>query len=476
MPDVTRMGRRAAILLAIPLLGFALISAEKPQSQRLVWRDCHTTTTLARLQCATILVPLDWAHPHGPKIRLALNRLAALDPTHRIGVLITNPGGPGGSGVDDVARQAADPGPEFDIVHQRFDVIGLDPRGVGHSSPVRCPSPIRDPSVTATPDTETGYEQLVSANREAGLRCAQQTGPLVGHVGTASAARDIDAVRAALGEPRVSLLGRSYGTELFAKYIALFPHRVRSAVLDGALDHTRPTWQSAQDEAVATELELVRFANWCSVDRDCPLSGHNLMAEFDVLVAKADQHHLVVGGVPVDGRLVTKAVYELLCRREWLELARRLSAAFDPVSPNPGALVGNSLGADPEEPAYIAIGCQDFPAEVSGLRDLSDKVHKLTELAPHTWRYSEFWTWSTTCLGWPFPPTNPPGRQYVRNSPPVLVIDCGYDPATPIGWAVALAGQFDRGRLVTVDCDGHMASSHSASAGIQEAEFVTHAA
>jgi pimeloyl-ACP methyl ester carboxylesterase len=296
---------------------------------------------------------------------------------------------------------------------------------------------------------------------------------LIGHVGTDSAARDIDAVRAALGEPSVSLWGRSYGTELFAKYIALFPHRVRSAVLDGALDHTRSTWQSAQDEAAATELELVRFANWCSAGRECPLSGHDLMAEFDALVTKADQHQIVVGGLAVDGRLVTKAVYELLCRREWLELARRLSAAVDPVSPNPQALVGNTLGADPEEPAYIAVGCQDFPSELSGFRDLPNKVRKLTELAPHTWRYSEFWTWSTACLGWPFPPTNPPAPQYVRKSPPVLVIDCEYDPATPVGWAVALAGQFDQARLVTMDCDGHIASSHSESAYNQEAEFLS---
>jgi pimeloyl-ACP methyl ester carboxylesterase len=468
--------RRVVPVASAALAALAVLGADgHTQRHQIHWRDCHTRTTPERLQCATVRVLLNWTDPHGPTIELALNRLPALDPAHRIGVLITNPGGPGGSGVDDVAEEGAGPGPEFDILHERFDLIGLDPRGVGHSAPVRCPTPARDSSASAFPTTEADYNRLVKANRRAGEACASLTGPLIYHVDTVSAARDIDAVRADLGENQVSLLGGSYGTELFAVYASLFPGRTRAAVLDGAVDHTRPTWQSAQDEAAATEDEFARFADWCAGDPTCPLSRREALDGFEGLAERADRGGVQARGRSISGALATKAVYDLLYRRDqWLELARRLRAAVDPKKPDVDALLGPELAPDPEEAAYIAVGCHDFPSEITGLPDLVEKVRTLRRIAPRMWRYSEFWTWSTTCLGWPIPPVNPPAPSRVDDSPPILVIDCEHDPATPIAWAVSLASQFDKARLSIVDCDGHTAAPHSAAGRMIEAEFLTH--
>lgn len=326
--------------------------------------------------------------------------------------------------------------------------------------------------ITLDLGTERDYSRLMTANRQAGEYCAQQTGPLIAHVDTISAARDIDTVRVALGAATVSLLGGSYGTALFTEYIALFPNRVRGAVLDGAVDHTRSTWQSAQDEAAATEEAFTRFSRWCSHEPSCPLFGWDIMGSYESLLERADDNDIVVRGEAVDGRLITKAVYELLCRGEWTELARGLGAAFDPTFPNREELVGPHLATDPQEAAYISIGCHDFPSDITGFADLQEKVGSLKNLAPHTWRYSEFWTWSTTCLGWPISASNPPAPQYVPNPPPVQVIDCERDPATPFQWAIALAAQFARAHLLRVDCDGHTAAPHSAPGRQQEGTFL----
>ncbi|BBZ15276.1 alpha/beta hydrolase [Mycobacterium branderi] len=472
MAKLVRFLSRAAAVLTAAALCAVPISAEHASTPALAWRDCHTDKTSPRLQCATILVPLDWADPTSGAITLALNRIPAADPAHRIGVLITNPGGPGNSGVDDVAQEGAGPGPELDIVSQRFDIIGLDPRGVAHSTPVRCPSPIHDPGLNTFPDSEQTYALLVAANRRAGQQCSQRTGPLIGHVDTISAARDIDAVRVALGESTVSLLGESYGTELFSTYLALFGQRVRAAVLDGAVDHTRSTWQDAQDEAIATEEQFHRFTAWCTHEPTCPLGGVDIAGRFGDILARADESPRTVNGTRVDGRLITQAVYELLFRNDWPELARRLRLAFAPGEPNLIALAAGHLSPDPGEAANTAIGCHDLPSEISGLGDLQTKVRTLQQLAPLTWRYSETWAWSTSCLGWPIPSANPPAPQHIRNTSPVLVIDCTHDPATPIQWAVALAGQFERAHLVTVECDGHTAITHSAWARRHEAAFL----
>ncbi|WP_043262831.1 alpha/beta fold hydrolase [Streptomyces sp. CT34] len=467
---------RTLLAVVLVLAGTVIPADTPPPRSPLAWHDCHTDSTPARLECATVTVPLDWSRPTGQKIDLAVDRLPATDPAKRIGVLLTNPGGPGGSGVQDVATEGAGPGPEFDILHERFDVIGFDPRGVGSSTPIRCPVPLRSASVSSFPTKESGYRQLLDANRRAGTECARRTGPLIHHVDTVSAARDIEAIRIALGEKTVSLLGGSYGTELFSAYIALHPRQVRAAVLDGAVDHTRSTWQAAQDEAAATEDAFHRFAAWCAHRPSCALRGRDVAADFAALAARADRGAFIgPDGQKVDGAVITKAMYLRLYRRaEWPELARLLAKATA-ARPDIGPLTDVVLSGDPEEAANITVGCHDFPSEVKSLPDLRAKADRLRILAPLTWRYSEMWTWATTCLNWPVPAANPPAPQYVHGSPPVLVANGTHDPATPLSWARSLTAQFDHARLFVYDGDGHTVTPHSGYGRQKEAEHLVNA-
>jgi pimeloyl-ACP methyl ester carboxylesterase len=246
------------------------------------WQPCPDRPVA---QCGTMRVPLDWARPGKDKIILALARHPATDPAHRIGVLFVNPGGPGGSGVE-LATHA-------DLVFSaelvaRFDIVGVDPRGVAGSTPVTCQVPASPPGYTMFPRTLEQYRQMVAHNRELGRSCLAETGPLLGHVDTVSVARDHEAVRIGLGERSFNWLGLSYGTQIGINYAQLFPGRVRAMVFDGALDHSLPNGATAADEISATEDEFVRWADWCRSAPECALSGQDAAARYDEIVARAD--------------------------------------------------------------------------------------------------------------------------------------------------------------------------------------------
>ncbi|HEX8628470.1 MAG TPA: alpha/beta hydrolase [Catenuloplanes sp.] len=459
----------AAIVALIAVLGW--VSPAAADTDLLTWRDCHTDQTPARLQCATLTVPLDWSRPGGPTITLALNRLPATDPAHRLGPLLVNPGGPGGSGVDVVAQGGMYLGsPELRPLAARFDLIGFDPRGVGHSTPVRCPLPLVDPTVSPFPDTRAGYDALTRFNRRAGLACAEATGELIQHVDTRSAARDVEAIRVALGAPTISWLGVSYGTELGATYARLYPHRVRAMVLDGAVDHSVPTAAAVVAESRATDVALDRFAGWCAATPDCALHGRDVLADFDALTARADRGEIRAGSRPVTGVDLTEGTYQhLILRAAWPALARALAAA---TAGDASTLAGYPAAASPEYPAYRAIGCHDFAPRVTGHTDLRARAAAVRAVAPHTWRYSEFWSWTAGCAGWPVRAANPPRRERITGAPPILVVGNTYDPATPYAWATGLADRIAGSRLLTFDGDGHTALYNSACARSAEAAYL----
>ena len=198
-------------------------------TQRLDWTDCEGA------QCATLEVPVDYQNPQGDTIELALSRVPARKASKRIGSLVVNPGGPGGSGVD--YAKAAD----FIVgkkVRDAYDVVGFDPRGVGRSAPIDC---LTDTALDAflgsdpTPDDDAEEETFAATARGFAQACGTTAGPLLGHVSTADAARDMDVLRAALGEEKLTYLGKSYGTYLGTTYADLFPKQVGRMVLDGVV-------------------------------------------------------------------------------------------------------------------------------------------------------------------------------------------------------------------------------------------------
>jgi pimeloyl-ACP methyl ester carboxylesterase len=479
MRSIVVIGALAAALLsptAAPAAASGTAAGSPPASSALSWHDCHDAA-VPRLECATVRVPVDWGRPHGPTIALALDRLPATDPQHRVGPLLVNPGGPGGSGFDAV-EQGILPlsafGSAFAEVFARFDVIGFDPRGVGRSAAVQCPRPLYEPTLNLFPTTRRQYRDLLAFNRRAGAACARQTGTLLSHVDGRSVARDVDAIRAALGVEQISWFSLSYGTELGSTYAEMFPRRVRAMVLDGAIDHSLPLATAVVTEARAGEDALQRFADWC---RDpatrCDLPGRDALAAFDALVARADRGEIVSSalGRPVTAAEITDGVYQnLTLAFLWPDLAGNLAAA---ASGDATLLTSAASFQDAATlAAYRSIGCHDFPPAVRDLADLRRRAAAVRAAAPRMWRFSEFWSLTAGCVGWPVPPAYPPRRQHVVGVPTVLIVGNTHDPATPYPWAVGLSGQIAGSRLLTYDGDGHTAMFHSECARVAEADYL----
>ena len=206
----------AALLL---IIGGTQASADPRRTRfKIAWSACEKSP---QTQCGTLKVPLDWSKPSGATISLAIARRPAKDPQHRVGTLFFNPGGPGDGAVEYIAAHAEDVFTPTLI--ERFDLVGMDPRGIANSSPVRCTLPLITPETTLFPKTEQQFQQLVKHNREVGLDCLDKAGDLVRHMDTVSVARDHEALRLALGENKINWLGISYGTQLAANTPSCIP-------------------------------------------------------------------------------------------------------------------------------------------------------------------------------------------------------------------------------------------------------------
>src|SRR4051812_7565615 len=282
---------------ALLVLGSGTASNSEPAAAggptfRIDWAPCADAPAV---QCGTLLVPLDWAKPLGPRVPIAVARRAPDQPGKKIGTLFYNPGGPGGGGAPDGKDAASIFSP---TVRARFEIVALDPRGMGDSVQVHCGvNPIL-PETTLFPRTEQQFDQLRRHNREVGLSCLRGTGALLGHMDTVTVARDHEALRQALGVPQVSWLGISYGTQVAANYAEMFPRQTRAMVLDAALEHSQAEGVQVADEIMSEESSFNRFTRWCDTAPTCVLRGQDVASVFDTLVAGADRHP-----IPVDGAL-----------------------------------------------------------------------------------------------------------------------------------------------------------------------------
>ncbi|HEV8555117.1 MAG TPA: alpha/beta hydrolase [Actinophytocola sp.] len=466
----------AGAAIALALLTGGVAAAEPVAQPAIHWAPCPGPAQPGA-ECATVGVPLDPTRPGAGTISLALARLPALDPASRIGALLLNPGGPGGSGVGAVAYDPAlSQAPEFATVRQRFDIVGFDPRGVGASTPIACRSALHDPAVRPFPRTPAEFAALVRFNRQAGDGCRAATGPLIDHVDTLSVVADVEAIRRALRAERISWLGLSYGTEIGELYAERHPSRVRAMVLDGVVDHSLPARAAALDEARATETALVRFGQWCAGSDQCPLHGQDVLGVYDRVIGAAARGELpaVSLGRAVTAEEVTEGAYGLLqLRVTWPQLAAALGAAADSAGPADASglmLAVNSLSST--YPAYRTVGCHDFAPATRGFPDLAAQAALLRVAAPHSWRYSEFWDWTSGCVGWPVPAANPPRPLRVLGAPAILLVNTRFDPATPYRWAQRVQRDIAGSRLLTVDGDGHTGILHSSCARTRMAAYL----
>jgi len=428
--------------------------------QHLAWGDCGNG-----FQCATLKVPLDYQAVNSPLISVAVIRLPAGLPAQRIGSLVINPGGPGASGID-YARYARYEFPS--VIRDRFDIVSFDPRGVGQSTPVHCLSSSQlDAYVAANPVPQTPQQHLtlINESRQFAQECLAHSGALLAHVGTIDQARDMDVLRAALGDAKLTYLGKSYGTYLGAKYAQLFPTRIRALVLDGALDPAQTTDALNRVQAVGFQVDLDDFIANCVALGGCPLGNSQAaaMRTLDRLTASVDAHPLPAGGSRElhGGEFflgLAAALYDPASG--WPELRRALAAAIGGDGSGLVALSDLLTERQPngtytnEIEANTAINCIDrqSPRDVA---TYDSEASAFARLAPYFGAAIAYG--SLPCAFWPVPPVELAHPVRAAGAPPILVIGTTRDPATPYVWAQALAHELASGVLLTFTGDGHTA-------------------
>ncbi|RBQ16341.1 alpha/beta hydrolase [Spongiactinospora rosea] len=462
-PMILAVASASVIGLGGGAFAAASAPASTPAPGGLSWHDCADRPGA---ECGVIDVPLDWSAPSGTKIKLTVVRRKAADPAARVGTLLYNPGGPGGPAALLVRDYPT--GSFSDELRRRFDIVGIDPRGVGESTPaVRCGLPVHDPAVSQFPKNRAGYDRLVASSTAVGRSCLTATGPLLGRLDTANVARDFDAVRAALGEEKISFFGKSYGSMLGAQYARLFPGRLRTMALDGAVDQGIPTSRLVTDAARAVEDSFGRFTAWCERTTTCALHGRDVGKVWDDLVATAERDTIgVQGGRPITAEELRYSAYAYLTLIP--ELAPELATAITQAEQGDARLFAAMRAQALDDPvsraAYRSILCSDVDPRIRGYHDVRNRLRKVLKAAPHMRGTSEFWDMTVGCLGWPIAPARAPHASPIKGVPPVLVVGNTHDPATPLRWARSLSARIQGSGLLTNDGDGHTAYRVSACA------------
>lgn len=434
--------------------------------QSLVWSSCYDD-----MECATAVAPMDWAAPSDhPDIELALVRHRASGESH--GALFVNPGGPGASGVDLIA-QNLDYAVSEDL-QKNFDVVGWDPRGVGRSSAVDClDGPQLDEFLFGTPSSEPGtpgYREEVAAQAQPFVAgCEVKTGELLNFIDTASTVRDLDMLRAAVGDEKLNYLGYSYGTDIGTRYVDRYPQRVGRVVLDGAMDPTvsRFDINLAQTKAFADALRA--YLADCLEGTDCPFSGSvdDAIGQIDAIFDRLDAAPLR----GPDGReltasylstAITSALYD---EGTWAYLTTAFAEVGRGESSTAFRLADSYVGRGEDGryasnffQAFIAISCIDYPVE----RDpavLAEQASQLAAVDPFADEAGATDAeGDVVCQQWPYEFSGTPAAAVTgAGAAPVLVVGTTGDPATPYQWAVSLSEQLQSGHLLTRVGEGHLA-------------------
>lgn len=418
------------------------------------------------------MVPLDYAHPNGKMIRIYLARLPASDPGHRIGSLVLNYGGPGAPGVLALQRGAATVLPASLLA--RFDIVSFDPRGSGLSSPVTCVDDATMDRIRAldpVPRTATEHEAILNSAREYAAGCEQKSGALLPYISTEAMARDLDHIRAAFGEEKLTYLGYSYGTYLGARYATLFPGRVRALVLDAAIDITADPISIVEANTLAYESALDRFLADCVTRPDCAFhAGGDPGAAFDALMARIESAPIPAGGTRTLGLGDARAaVMAVLRGAAWSDLATGLGAAErgdgslllagadQAMGRNPYGQYDNSIAAG------AATACMDTP----GIPDLAAIEALEARLAKEAPRLGG--SYSDVCVSWPVRPSGTPAPLVAPPGTPILVIGGTGDPATPYAWSERMATSLGNAILVTRRGEGHTSMVDPANACLVDA-------
>ncbi|GAA3866477.1 alpha/beta hydrolase [Saccharothrix violaceirubra] len=410
------------------------------------WKPCPE---LAEVECGTLRLPVDWAKPKGEKFDLALARRKATDPARRIGILVINPGGPGGSGVDFALGAPGLFSPE---IQARFDIVGFDPRGVARSNPVKCSVEVLQRQVSVFPTSRQEFEALGRYNRERAADCRKHTGPIYDHADTGAVVDDIDAIRRSLGERKINYYGVSYGTLMGQQYAERYGRNLRAMVIDSNMDHSIGAWRFNEQQAATTEDSFREFAKWCERDRNCALHGRDVSKFWRDLLAKADRGEIPDPFDPerkLTSETLISNAFSAFYGPSWEALAEWLVALAEP-----GATVASAY-AEPEtvEFPFPAVFCQDYNFRVKTYAEFSALVARAKQVAPNM-RGSMLGHYAVAdCVGLTDRANNPQHRLRVENAPKILMLNAEHDPATGYDWAKAVHEQ-TRGTTVLLTYGG----------------------
>jgi pimeloyl-ACP methyl ester carboxylesterase len=447
----------ASTLVAGATLVPGMAAAEPATTSTINWHDCPDADAEAGVDCATIEVPLDWAKPRGEKIHIGLARRKATDPAKRIGSILVDPGGPGGSGVGMI--EFSDP--FTPAVNARFDRIGFDPRGINTSSQLLCDVDLADQTAAAKhPTSQAEFNELARVNRALHDSCRANTGPLANHVDNLSTVRDMDAIRAALGERKLTFLGYSYGSLMGQQYAELFPQRVRALVMDGNMDHSLTTaWQFMSTETESIETAFVEFANWCDTTATCALNGQDTKAVYADLKARAKAGTLVdPDGQPVDFYALAGNAFAVTFPQIWSQVAEFFKVLRDGTG-DPAAFAATSAKlsayAEVGNVSYPPIWCSDWNYPVRNYAEYAGLRAGLARKFPNV-EWSPYVDHAMTCVNSGTKNTNPQRPLRVHGAPPLVMVGNVHDPATVYPWNVAAARQ-SGARLITYEGWGHTA-------------------
>ncbi|MFJ2090890.1 alpha/beta hydrolase [Streptomyces sp. NPDC087901] len=442
----------------------AVPAALKPYyAQHLSWRDCGVTG----FQCTTMKAPLDYAKPDRGEIKLAVSRKKATGPGKRIGSLLVNPGGPGGSAIGYLQGYAAIGYPAQ--VRARYDMVAIDPRGVARSEPVECLTGSQMDAYTQvdqTPDDAVEVTKLSSAFKKFATGCEQRSGEILPHVSTVETARDMDILRALLGDEQLHYVGASYGTFLGATYAELFPARAGRLVLDGAMDPSLPSAEMNRDQTAGFETAFQSFAADCVKKADCPLgtvSAADAATNLKKLFSDLDAKPVPTGesrklGESLATTGVIAAMYD---ETAWPQLREALTGAKAGDGSGLLSLADSYYEREPNGTyanlmyANAAVNCLDLPPAFTTSQAVTEALPAFEKASPV---FGKGFAWaSLNCAYWPVPATGTPHPVKAEGAAPIVVVGTTRDPATPYKWARSLAGQLSSGTLLTYEGDGHTA-------------------
>jgi pimeloyl-ACP methyl ester carboxylesterase len=423
-------------------------SARQPATTSLDWSACGPD-----IECTTLAAPLDHDDPgDGRTVQLALTRRPATDPDRRLGSVLVNPGGPGASGNQYLAR--------FDLpaVAERFDLVSWDPRGVGDSTATGCdgPATARFRQVDSDPDSPTEQADLDAAAEAVADACAASAAELLPHLTTIDTAEDLDLIRAALGDEQLTYVGFSYGTDIGQQYAERFPDRVRAMVLDGVVDPAQDLAALLADQTDGIQRSLDHLFDACEQSASCAVREPR--ATLDRLAEQLETSPLPAGAGrtlgPAELALATiSATYDPSLGRSLLSAL----AAADGGNGQPLARLADSYTGGASFSAYLSVFCTDSPhPDAEGFRRLAQDLEQRSarigaaaanELLP--------------CAYWPAPAGGARQRVRAEGAPTILVIGTTGDAATPYDNAEAVARHLADGRLVTYVGEGHTSLGRS---------------